>query len=70
VAYGAWLIPRGEFSFVIGQFALSVGLIGQDLFSLIGLSILVTAIVGPFLQRLTGPRLAAVDHAIRPQADP
>ena len=68
-AYGAWLIPRGEFSFVIGQFALSVGLIGQNLFSVIGLSILVTAIVGPFLQRFTGPRLAAVDHAIRPEAD-
>ena len=69
-SYGAWLIPRGEFSFVIGQFALSAGLIGSDLFSLIGLSVLVTAIVGPFLQRYTGPRLASVDHAIRPRADP
>jgi len=69
-AYGAWLIPRGEFSFVIGQFALSVGLIGLDLFSLVGLSVLVTAIVGPFLQRFTGPRLAAVDHALKPQVDP
>ena len=69
-SYGAWLIPRGEFSFVIGQFALSAGLIGLDLFSLIGLSVLVTAIVGPFLQRYTGPRLASVDHAIRPQVDP
>jgi len=69
-SYGAWLIPRGEFSFVIGQFALSVGLIGLDLFSLIGLFVLVTAIVGPFLQRFTGPKLASVDHAIRPQADP
>jgi len=69
-SYGAWLIPRGEFSFVIGQFSLSAGLIGSDLFSLIGLSVLVTAIVGPFLQRYTGPRLASVDHAIRPRADP
>jgi len=69
-AYGAWLIPRGEFSFVIGQFALSAGLIGLDLFSLIGLSVIVTAIVGPFIQRFTGPRLAAVDHAMRPQSDP
>ena len=69
-AYGAWLIPRGEFSFVIGQFALSVGLIGLDLFSLVGLSVLVTAIVGPFLQRFTGPKLAAVDHALKPQVDP
>ena len=69
-SYGAWLIPRGEFSFVIGQFALSVGLIGLNLFSLIGLSVLITAIVGPFLQRFTGPRLAPVDHAMRPQSDP
>ena len=68
-SYGAWLIPRGEFSLVIGQFALSVGLIGANLFSLIGLSVLVTAIVGPFIQRFTGPRLATVSHALRPQAD-
>ncbi|HEV2137978.1 MAG TPA: cation:proton antiporter [Nitrososphaerales archaeon] len=69
VTYGTWLIPRGEFSLVIGQFALSLGLVGSDLFSLIGLSVLVTAIVGPFLQRFTGPKLAPVDHALRPQMD-
>jgi CPA2 family monovalent cation:H+ antiporter-2 len=69
VYYGTWLIPRGEFSLVIGQFALSLGLIGLNLFSLIGLSVLVTAIVGPFLQRFTGPKLAAVSHALRPQTD-
>ena len=67
--YGTWLIPRGEFSLVIGQFALSLGLVGSGLFSLIGLSVLVTAIVGPFLQRFTGPRLAAVDHALTPRTD-
>ena len=69
VAYGTWLIPRGEFSLVIGQFALSLGLVGLGLFSLIGLSVLVTAIVGPFLQRFTGPRLAPVDHSFTPQTD-
>ncbi len=69
-SFGVWLIPRGEFSFVIGQFALSVGLIGLDLFSVIGLSVLVTAIVGPYLQRFTGPRLAEVDHAVKPRVDP
>jgi CPA2 family monovalent cation:H+ antiporter-2 len=69
VTYGTWLIPRGEFSLVIGQFALSLGLVGSDLFSLIGLSVLVTAIVGPFLQRFTGPRLAPVDHSLRPRTD-
>ncbi len=69
-SYGTWLIPRGEFSLVIGQFALAVGLIGLDLFSLIGLSVLVTAIIGPFLQRFTGPRLASIEHASRAQTDP
>ena len=60
---GAWLIPRGEFSLVIGQYALAVGLVDLSVFSLIGLSVLVTAILGPTLQRLTGPRLAGVEHA-------
>jgi CPA2 family monovalent cation:H+ antiporter-2 len=69
VSYGTWLIPRGEFSLVIGQFALSVGLIGLDLFSLIGVSVLVTAIVGPFLQRFAGPNLAPVAHVMKPQRD-
>ena len=41
-SFGTWLVPRGEFSFVIGQFALAVGLIGRDIFSLIGLSVLIT----------------------------
>jgi CPA2 family monovalent cation:H+ antiporter-2 len=68
-AYGTWLIPRGEFSLVIGQFALTVGLIQLSLFSLIGLSVIVTAIIGPFLQRFTGPRLAPIDHATKPRAD-
>jgi monovalent cation:H+ antiporter-2, CPA2 family len=68
-SYGSWLIPRGEFSLVIGQFALSVGLVGSDLFSLIGLSVLVTAIVGPFLQRFTGPKLASIDQPMRPKTD-
>ncbi len=69
MSYGTWLIPRGEFSLVIGQFALSVGLIAAGTFSLIGLSVLVTAVVGPLLLRFTGPRLAPVDHATKPQID-
>ena len=69
LSVGAWLIPRGEFSFVIGQFALSVGLIGTDMFSLIGVTVLVTAIVGPLLQRFVGPRLAPVAHAASPMTD-
>lgn len=67
--YGTWLIPRGEFSLVIAQFALSVGLIDVGGFSAIGLSVLVTAVVGPLLLRFTGPRLAKVDHVARPRED-
>jgi CPA2 family monovalent cation:H+ antiporter-2 len=67
--FGAWLIPRGEFSFVIGQFALVLGLIGNDLFSLIGLTVLITAIVGSLLQRLTEPKAAVSLHPYRAEKD-
>ena len=69
--FGAWLVPRGEFSFVIGQLALSLGVIDDRLFSLIGLVVLVTAIVGPVMQKFGErrsapaifPTKAAVDSA-------
>lgn len=69
LSFGAWLVPRGEFSLIIGQFALTVGLIDTNLFSLIGLSVLVTAIVGPLLHRFFAPRLAEAIHLIRPETD-
>ena len=68
-SFGTWLVPRGEFSFVIGQFALAIGLISRDIFSLIGLSVLITALVGPFLQRLVEPKVAESSHLLRPQKD-
>jgi CPA2 family monovalent cation:H+ antiporter-2 len=67
--YGTWLIPRGEFSLVIAQYALSVGLIGVGAFSSIGLAVLVTAVVGPSLLRFSGPGVAPEDHAARPRSD-
>ncbi len=68
-SFGAWLVPRGEFSFVIGQFALATGIITTSVFSLVGLSVLVTALAGPFLQRLAGPRLAESSHLLKPLTD-
>lgn len=68
-SFGTWLVPRGEFSFVIGQFALATGIITGSIFSLVGLSVLVTALSGPFLQRLVGPRLAESSHLLKPQTD-
>lgn len=67
--YGTWLVPRGEFSFVIGQFALAAAIIPNSIFSLVGLSVLITALVGSFLQRSVSPRLAQSSHLIRPQFD-
>lgn len=66
---GAWLVPRGEFSFVIGQFALAIGLIDLNFFSLIGLAVLITAIAGPLLQLLTDVQKAPSAHPIRANRD-
>ena len=68
-SFGTWLVPRGEFSFVIGQFALATGLITRSIFSLVGLSVLATALVGPFLQRLAEPKIAENRHLLNPQKD-
>jgi CPA2 family monovalent cation:H+ antiporter-2 len=68
-SFGTWLVPRGEFSFVIGQFALATGIITRNIFSLVGLSVLVTALVGPFLQRLFEPKMAVSSHLIKPKKD-
>ena len=68
-SFGAWLVPRGEFSFVIGQFALASGIITGGIFSLVGLSVLVTALVGPFVQRLVEPKPAESRHLMKPQTD-
>ena len=68
-SFGSWLVPRGEFSFVIGQFALATGIITRSIFSLVGLSVLVTALAGPFLQRLVEPKLAESSHLLKPHMD-
>ncbi len=69
-SFGTWLVPRGEFSFVIAQFALATGAITDSIFSLVGLSVLVTALAGPYLQRLVEPRIAETTHLLKPQTDP
>jgi CPA2 family monovalent cation:H+ antiporter-2 len=68
-AFGAWLIPRGEFSFVIGQLGLALGLIDQMFFSLIGLSVLITAILGPLVQRFIEPKRAPSVHPYKAEQD-
>jgi len=68
--FGSWLVPRGEFSFVIGQLALTLGVIDSGFFSLIGLVVLVTAIVGPVIQRLAEPRGAPAMFPTKAKTDP
>jgi len=66
---GAWLVPRGEFSFIIGQAALATGLIDSSTFSILGLTVLVTAMVGPFLQRLSERKISPSEHPYKPVTD-
>jgi Kef-type K+ transport system membrane component KefB len=62
---GAWLVPRGEFSFIIGQAALAAGLIDGSVFSILGIIVLGTAIAGPLLQRVTERGLARTEHPFK-----
>ncbi|MHB8566929.1 MAG: cation:proton antiporter [Nitrososphaerales archaeon] len=66
---GSRLIPRGEFSLVIGQLGLSVGLIDNQFFSVIGLSVLITALAATILQRFTEPKRASSIHPFRGMQD-
>jgi len=68
--FGSWLVPRGEFSLIIGQLALTLGIIDHDFFSLIGLAVLVTAIAGPVLQRFAEPKVAPAEFPSKARADP
>lgn len=68
--FGSWLVPRGEFSFVIGQLALTLGMIDTSFFSVIGLVVLVTAVVGPLLQKLGESGGATAVFPARPMTDP
>ena len=67
--FGSWLVPRGEFSFVIGQLALSLGIISVTYFSALGLIVLATAVIGPVLQRAAEPRVAPSLYPSKPQVD-
>ncbi len=67
--FGTWLIPSGEFSLVIGQLALTLGII-NSFFSLIGLVVLVTAIIGPMMQRYAEAKRAPANFPMKAKTDP
>jgi len=62
---GSWLVPRGEFTFIIGQAALVSGLISSSIFSVLGITVLVTAVAGPLFQRLNESGLASTEHPFK-----
>ncbi len=68
-AFGARLVPRGEFSLLIAQLGLSLGLVDQAFFSLVGMTVIVTAISSSILQRFTEPKIAPLAHPFRGKSD-
>lgn len=58
---GSILIPRDEFSFVLAKTGVDSGLVGSQLYPVTGLSVLVTAVVAPLLQR----RIRKVTRGLR-----
>ena len=67
--FGAWFVPRGEFSLIVGQFALTLGLIDQSIFSLIGISVLVTTLFASILLRQSEPKRAEAIYAFKGEQD-
>lgn len=53
ILIGALLIPRGEFSLVLAKTGVDSGLVGPELYPVAGLTVLVTAIVSPLIERRT-----------------
>jgi len=66
---GARLIPRGEFSLVIGQLGLALGLIDNQFFSVIGLTVLITALAATILQKFIEPKRASSIHPFKGMQD-
>jgi CPA2 family monovalent cation:H+ antiporter-2 len=58
-AFGAWLVPRGEFSLIIGQLGVALSIVSQQFFSLIGVSVIVTTIIGSIILRYSEPKKAS-----------
>ncbi|HEX4919514.1 MAG TPA: cation:proton antiporter, partial [Candidatus Bathyarchaeia archaeon] len=48
---GAILVPRGEFSLVLAKAGVDAGLVGAQLYPIVGLTVLVTAIASPIVEK-------------------
>ncbi len=67
--FGARLVPRGEFSLLIAQLGLTLGLVNQAFFSLVGITVIITAIVSSILQHYTEPRIAPSVYPFKSKSD-
>lgn len=69
-AFAMWLLPRGEFSLIIAQSALSAGIISIGIFSIIGIIVILTALFGPvYLVRKWKNGRARTEFPTRPKSD-
>lgn len=57
IVIGAILVPRGEFSLILAKTGVDAGLVGPQLYPVVGLTVLVTALASPIIERFA--------HAIR-----
>lgn len=46
--FALWLLPRAEFSLVIAQAATTSGVMSVELYSIIGVTVIISSILGPF----------------------
>jgi len=63
VLVGSILVPRGEFSLVLAKTGVDAGLVGQQLYPVAGLAVLVTALASPLIDRLTRHLQTDPEHA-------
>ena len=51
IVIGAILVPRGEFSLVLAKAGVDAGLVGPQFYPVVGLTVLVTALASPIVER-------------------
>ncbi len=60
--FALWLLPRAEFSLVIAQAATTSGVLSVELYSIIGVTVIISALLGPFMLSRRGELAGHVTH--------
>lgn len=68
-SFAMWLFPRGEFSLIIAQSAMIAGIISVDIFSIVGLLVILTALLGPFYLVRKSNYRGKSEFPARPKSD-